>query len=492
MESHIELSVPPSIVDIINTLKKNGHQAYCVGGCVRNIIMNIEPKDWDITTDALPEQIQSYFEHTVYENTYGTVGIVNDNTNIANLNIVEVTPYRKESNYSDGRRPDNVSFNASLSDDLKRRDFTVNALAYDPTTYTLIDEHEGIQHLTQKFLVAVGDPHERFKEDALRLLRGVRLATELSFTLEEKTEEALIANAKNIQHIAVERVRDELVKIIESDAPMLGIMHLEQVGLLEYIIPELRDGIGIDQNQAHSFDVFEHNLRTLEHAGVKKLPLDLRLAALFHDVSKPETRAWSEDNKDWTFYIHEVVGAKRTKKILERLKFSYDLIERVVMFVRWHMFFSDPDQLSLSGVRRMIARVGKEKIWQLIDLRMCDRIGTGRPKEEPYRLRQYQSMVEEVLRDPITPGILALDGNDLMQTYNLQPGKKIGNIISALLGETLENPEINKKEILLARAKELLLLDQKTLEELADKGRFIRDEIEEQEIEAIKKKNRVR
>ena len=230
------------------------------------------------------------------------------------------------------------------------------------------------------------------------------LHTQLNGTIEENTLKVVQEKSAALSSIAAERVRDEFIKIIMSDNAAEGIKMLQQTGLLAHIIPELLEGIGVEQSQAHRFDVFEHSVRTLEHGCVKEFRLDIRLAALLHDIAKPRTREWSDERTDWSFHAHEVVGAHMVKKILKRLKFSKEVVDTVTLFVRWHMFFSDPDKVSLSGVRRMIARVGEKHIWDLIDLRVCDRIGTGRPKEQPYRLRKYTSFVEEVLREPVTPG----------------------------------------------------------------------------------------
>ena len=287
-------------------------------------------------------------------------------------------------------------------------------------------------------------------------------------------------------------VRDEFVKILLSDDPAGGVIMLKEAGLLKHIIPELLNGVGCEQNQAHTYDVFEHLVRTLEHAGVKKLSLELRLAALLHDISKPETREWSDERKDWSFHAHEVVGARVTKKILRRLTFSNDIVSTVSLFVRWHMFFSDTEQVTAGGVRRMVARVGEKHIWDLIDLRMCDRIGTGRPKEQPYRLRKYTSMVEEVLREPVTPGTLVIDGTVLMRELDIPPGPRVGHILHILLAGVLEDPSCNEEGALLARARELLNLSEKELADLGEKGKVRRMEEEEESIGKIRRKYGVR
>ena len=485
------MSLPDEVILVASTLRNAGFDAYIVGGCVRDRILNRSVNDWDFTTNANPEQIQPLFEHTVYENDYGTVGIVFEDAEDPSLKVIEVTPYRKESGYSDNRRPDSVVFGVSLDDDLSRRDFTVNALAYDPVSQELIDRHHGIADLHLGLIRSVGDPDERFGEDALRLMRAARIATQLNADIEERTLLAIQNHSDALSTIATERIRDELIKLLLSAAPAQGVLLLQRAGLLKHIIPELLQGVGVEQNQAHRYDVFEHNVRTLEHAGVKEFSLMLRLSALLHDIGKPETREWSDEKRDWTFHTHEVVGARMAKVILRRLKFPNDLIDTVTMLVRWHMFFSDVEKISLSAVRRMVARVGEEHIWNLIDLRKCDRIGTGRPKEQPYRLRKYVSLVEEVLREPVTPGVLSIDGTVLMREVGISPGPRLGHLLHALLAEVLEDPGKNTRELLLSRAGELSALSDKELATLGERGKLRRFEEEERQISVIRKRHGV-
>ena len=489
----LSLSVPDFVVAVAQTLHDAGFEVYLVGGCVRGLIMGREIADWDFTTNATPEQIQGLFEHTVYENDFGTVGIVLDEVPDGDTDhtVVEVTPYRKEKGYSDNRRPDEVVFCDSLDEDLSRRDFTINALAYNPVTKELIDRYGGIADLHLGVIRSVGDPAERFEEDALRLMRAVRIATQLNGTVEEGTLRVIHEKSDSLTSIAAERVHDEFVKIIMADTPDIGIRLLLQTGLLTYIVPELLQGDGVEQSQAHRYDVLEHSIRTLAHSGVKQFRLEVRLAALLHDIGKPKTREWHKERGDWSFHAHEVVGARMVKKILLRLKFSKEIVDTVTLFVRWHMFFSDPDKVSLSGVRRMVARVGEQHIWDLIDLRMCDRIGTGRPKEQPYRLRKYIAFVEEVLREPVTPGTLVIDGTTLMRDLDLQPGPRIGHILHILLAEVLDDPNKNVADVLLVRAKELLQLSEADLVALGKKGKVRRFEEEEGQVAEIRKKYHV-
>ena len=340
-------------------------------------------------------------------------------------------------------------------------------------------------------LRTVGSPAERFEEDALRLMRAIRLVAELDFALDTDTAAAIQEKAPNLCHVSRERVRDEFVRILNSKQPMMALVLSQQLGLLEFIASDLTRGIGVDQNQAHSYDVFEHLMRALQHAADKEWDFDIRLAALFHDVSKPETRRWSEEKKDWTFHGHEVVGARVTRNVLEDLRFSRETIEKVTKLVRWHMFFSDPDQITLSAVRRMIVNVGEENIYDLLNLRICDRIGTGRPKEQPFRFRKYKAMVEEALRDPISVAMLKTDGNRLMEVFHIEPGPKIGWTLNALLEEVLEDPKKNTQEYLDERSKTLLALGNEELKELGESGKKKREEVEEAELQKILSKHHV-
>jgi tRNA nucleotidyltransferase (CCA-adding enzyme) len=486
----VRKDVPIVVQYVADTLESRGFEAYLVGGCVRDLLIEKEPKDWDITTNAHPTDIQSLFPETYLNNDFGTVGVVTESDDPRHK-VVEVTPYRTETTYSDARRPDSVEFGVSLPEDLKRRDFTVNAIAFRLHTGELVDPYEGALDIKAKRLRAVGEAKERFAEDALRMMRAVRLAVELEFVIESETMAAIAENAPNLGRISKERIRDEFRRILESKQPMQGIIFLQKLGLLEYIAPDLLRGIGVEQNQAHAYDVWEHLLRTMQHAANKDWSFDVRLAGLFHDVSKPETRRWSDEKKDWTFHGHEVVGARVTKKALQDLKFPKDTIEKVVKLVRWHMFFSDPEQVTLSAVRRTIANVGEEHIWELMQLRRCDRIGTGRPKEQPFRLRKYTAMVEEALRDPISVKMLKIDGSRIMEITGEKPGPKLGHTLNALLEEVLEDPTLNTTEYMEKRALDLMHMPEEELKTLGDQGRIRREEEEKAEIAELQKKHNV-
>ncbi len=481
--------IPPEVRAVAETLEKAGYEAYLVGGCVRDLIIGREPKDWDLTTNASPEQIQALFPHTYYENMYGTVGVVNDEATDERLKNIEVTPYRLESGYSDHRRPDKVEFGQSLEDDLKRRDFTINALAMD-SKGQIIDLYNGQADVNTKVIRTVGQAGERFSEDALRMLRAVRFASELGFSTSSETMQGIMLHVKLLGDISSERIRDEFERIIMSREPMVGMVMCEKLGILPYISPVLIKTIGVEQNkQAHKYGVWEHLLRSLQHAADRGWGLDIRLAALFHDISKPETK--HQVGNQTTFYGHEVVGARVTRETLTNLRFPVKLIEKVTKLVRWHMFFSDTEQVTLSAVRRMIANVGRENIWDLMNVRSCDRIGTGRPKESPYRLRKYHAMIEEAMHDPISVGMLKIDGKGIMDVTHETPGPKIGFALHALLEEVIEDPNKNTKEYLESRAGELMKLDVGELQKLGEKGKSVKDREEEKLLEKIKKSHGV-
>lgn len=487
----MQFSIPLEVTQVTQKLHEAGFDAYLVGGCTRDLLLGRTPKDWDVTTNATPEQITALFpDESFYNNDFGTVGVTRE-TEEDSLKVIEVTPYRTEEGYSDKRRPDTVKFGVSLEEDLKRRDFTINAIAYDPHKGQLVDEHKGQKDIESKVLRTVGDPNERFSEDALRMMRAIRLSAELNFALDGDTLTAIAQNAEGLSHISKERIRDEFVRILNSDQPMQAIILCQKLGLLPYFAPDLERGVGVEQNQAHAYDVFEHLIRTMQHAADKNWSFEIRIAGLFHDISKPETRRYSKEKGDYTFHGHEVVGARVTKKALEDLKFSRETIKKVVKLVRWHMFFSDPDKITLSAVRRMIRNVGEENIWDLLNLRICDRIGTGRPKEQPFRFRKYKSMVEEALRDPISVKMLAVDGQKLMETLHVQPGPEIGYMLHALLEEVLDDPKKNTEEHLVTRATELSKLDLGELKELGDAGRKRIEEEEAEAVDQLRKKHHV-
>ena len=527
--------IPDYVTHVTETIEKAGFEVFLVGGCVRDLIMDREPKDWDLTTNAKPEEVIPLFEKTIYENKFGTVGVcmpiqadvTHETSDAININvspetkyhIIEITPYRIEAKYSDFRHPEEVKFSDNIDDDLKRRDFTINALAYG-SNGVIKDNFDGIKDIKDKVIRCVGNPNDRFQEDALRMLRAIRFSTELNFAVSYETMQAISENAELIKNISFERIRDEFTKIIMSDNPIIGIGFMQKLGLLKYIIPELEEGIGCEQKGEHIYDVYEHLLHALDHAAKKKWPLEIRLSALFHDIGKPRSRrdtlsAGRKDNlersgpssslvrgpskssflpktpkKQYTFYGHEVIGERLVKKIMERLRYSKDISDKVISFTRNHMFFSDTEKISLSAVRRIVQHVGKENIWDLMRVRECDRVGMKKV-EAPYRLRKYHAMIEEVLHDPISVGQLAIDGNYLINTLHMKPGKRMGWILNALLEEVLDDPQKNTKEHLNELTKSLDMLGDEELKTLGERGKEKKEKLEEEEIEKLHKKHGV-
>ncbi len=500
--------IPKEVLNIVQTLQNNSFEAQIVGGSVRDLFLNLQPKDWDINTNAKPEEILKLFQDSFYENDFGTVGVkirkVSGETE--ETEIVEVTPYRKEGIYKDGRHPDNVSFDATLLEDLQRRDFTINAIAYDPIkniikdiegNYNIVENYvdigiiQSIKDIKDKIIRAVGNPEKRFNEDYLRMLRAVRLANQLGFTIEKETENTIIANSDKLEQVSRERVRDELVKMFLTETPMVGFLMLDFTGLLKDIMPELLMGKGMKQTENHKFDVYGHLLRCMQHAADKNYSLDLRVAALLHDIAKPHTCRLNKATGWNSFHGHEVVGEKVSREILNRLKFPQELVSRVTKLVRWHMFNSDPDQITMSAVRRMIVNVGRENIWDLMNLRFCDRIGSGRPMEEPYRLRRYFAMIEEAMTQPTDLKMLKIDGKKMMEVTRETPGPRIGLILNAIMGEVLEDPTLNTEEKLATRSTELAKLSIPELKVLAEKGKEELEEVELEKEKQIRKKFKV-
>jgi tRNA nucleotidyltransferase (CCA-adding enzyme) len=482
--------IPEYVKNALEVLHDAGFECFIVGGCVRDLIVGREPNDWDLTTNATPEQIIALFPKTVYENTFGTVAVVFEYETEPSV-ILEITPYRTESKYSDNRHPDTIQFAKTLSEDLKRRDFTINALAYDFYKGQIVDEWGGMSDIKDKVIKTVGDANERFQEDALRMARAVRFSTQLGFAINGDTLSAITQNKDLIKNVSLERIRDEFEKIIMSPDPVMGIGLLQKLGLLTHIIPELEEGVGCEQKGEHIYDVFEHVLHALGHASEKKWPLHIRLSALFHDIGKPRTRRWDGTKAGgagkYTFYGHEVVGAHMTKKIMDRMKFPKDITELVVKFVRYHMFFSDTKTITLSAVRRTIVNVGRENIWELMEVRECDRIGMKK-NETSYRLRKYHAMIEEALRAPTSVGMLKINGEVLIKELGIKPGPRMGWILHALLDECLEDDTKNNSEYLKSQTLKLNLLSDNELKELGEKAKHQKELVEKSELSKIHKK----
>jgi putative nucleotidyltransferase with HDIG domain len=454
----MQIEIPNQIQDVYKTLTQAGFDVYFVGGCVRNILMNIPVKDWDITTNATPEQIQTVFPDSFYDNQFGTVGIALGTDE--NKQVVEITTFRSESEYKDNRHPENVIWGKTIQEDLQRRDFAMNAIALRFTQtsfdqFEFIDPYNGQKDIKEKVIRAVGDPKLRFKEDALRLMRAVRFATTLSFSIKQDTLDEISKDAALLQNISAERIHDELMKILASNFAYDGVMLLKNTGLLAYIIPELLKGIGVSQvrpGRHHTEDVFTHNVLSLKLS--PSTDSIVKFATLLHDVGKPYVVGKDEQGLV-TFYNHEIVGAKIAKDICERLRFSKKERDKIVTLIRWHMFTVD-EHTTDAAIRRFIRRVGEENIHDMIDLRIADRLGSGTATAESWRLKLFKQRLEgQLAPPPFSINDLAIDGNDIMKELNIKPGKQIGILLKALFEEVDEDLALNKRDYLLKRLKEL-------------------------------------
>ncbi len=479
--------IPQEVVRVAQELEQRGFAAYVVGGCVRDLLLNKEPEDWDIATSATPEEVQKIFPRTFYENRFFTVTVLQDSPD-AKLGQIEVTTFRSEFEYEDRRRPSKVEAAKTIEEDLSRRDFTVNAMALRVGTGkpSLVDPYDGQKDLKKKIIRCVGNPKERFTEDALRLMCAVRFATTLGFAIEKETLQQLRLQASSLKDISQERIRDEFSKILLADRAAEGVEELYKNKLLEYIVPELLEGYGVSQNKHHIYTVWEHNVRALAYAAKQKWSLEVRLASLLHDVAKPRVK--KGEGPDSTFYGHDVVGARMAREILSRLKFSGKTAGYVAMLVRYHLFYYNVGEVSESSVRRLIRKVGKEHIEDLLQVRMADRIGSGVPKAEPYKLRHLRYAIEKVSQDPLSPRMLALKGDDVLKQLGISPGPKVGQILAVLLAEVLEDPARNTREALEKRLLELGKLSEADLSRLAKDAAGAVDQVETKMDDMVKQK----
>lgn len=480
--------IPKEVKFVLEKLEKAGYEAYIVGGCVRDFLRGVEPADWDITTNAKPEEIQKVFPDSFYENNFLTVTVRTGSKNLK-LQEIEITTYRLEAKYSDKRHPDKLEYAKTLEEDLARRDFSINAIALrlgSGQAREVIDIFDGQKDLKNKIIRAVGNAEERFNEDALRMLRAVRLAVVLGFKIETETAKAIKKNSLWLKEISEERIRDEFLKIIMSERAVDGVELLRELGLLKYIVPELEEGYGVSQNKHHIYDCYLHSVKALDYAAKKKFNMHVRLASLFHDIAKPRVKAGK--GEDATFYNHEIVGAKMTFQILNRLKFSKKDVEKITKLVRFHLFYYNVGEVSESSVRRLVKNVGQENMEELLQVRQADRIGSGVPKAEPYKLRHLKYIIEKISKDPISAKMLEINGNDVMKILKIKPGPKIGQILDILLGCVLDDPKKNKKEFLEKEAIKLGKLNNKELEKLAKKSKEERTKIETKKDQMTKAK----
>lgn len=444
------VQLPAHILKFMDIFTGNGYKIYVVGGAVRNLLLKKEVLNWDFTTNAKPEELKNLFPDSFYNNSFGTVGVKFQDL------ILEVTTHRKEGDYSDSRHPDKIEWADTVEEDLTRRDFTINAIAlnYVNDKPVLIDPYKGQADLKKKLIVTVGDPDKRFAEDALRLMRAVRLTAELGFLLAEKTRDSMRKNALLISKVSGERIRDELMRIIVSENAAEGILFLRSSGLLEQILPELDACFTIDQkspNRHHIYDVGTHLVMALKNCPSKD-PIT-RLATLLHDIGKVDTYRKEEKTGQITFHNHEVVGDKQVQKIADRLKLSKKEKEKLVLLVRHHQFTVDENQTD-KAVRRFIRDVTKEYLQDMLDLRTGDRIGSGATPTS-WRLDLFKKRLEEVQKHVFSVADLKISGEDVMKELKLKPGKKVGEILEKLFQQVEDGILKNEKSSLLQALKGL-------------------------------------
>ncbi|MGB4965491.1 MAG: HD domain-containing protein [Microgenomates group bacterium] len=439
------LILPNEVLEFMSSFEKNGFEVYVVGGGVRDLILGKEITNWDFTTNASVEAIQKLFPEHFYENNYGTVTVVLDKEKGF---LFEVTPFRKESGYTDSRHPDEIEWATKVEEDLARRDFTVNAIAFDGKS--LVDPYAGEQDIEKKIIKAVGNADVRFSEDALRLMRAVRIATQLGFSIDTETLESIKKNAELITHISGERIRDELFKIIGSTRAADGITLLHETTLLKYILPEVEDCFGVDQvspGRHHTVDVGTHLIEALRLC--PSTDTITRFATLLHDIGKAKTYAKDEHTQMITFYNHEIVGASQVYEIAQRLHLSKKEREKLVTLVRYHMFTVSETQTD-SAIRRFIRNVGKEYMYDALDLRVADRLGSG-AKLTSWRTELFKKRLEEVQHEPFAVKDLIINGKDVMEQLSLKPSPQVGQILDALFAEVFAGTLKNEREVLLQR-----------------------------------------
>lgn len=439
-------SLPSAIHQFLGQFHQNGFQIYAVGGTVRGILMGKWVSDWDFTTNATPEEIMKLFPHSFYENTFGTVGIPQklDGTET----VLEVTTYRSESGYSNARHPDTVTWATRIEDDLARRDFTINAIAFNGTD--LVDPYDGQSDIQRKIIRCVGNPEIRFQEDALRLMRAVRQSAQLGFTIEAQTLSSIQANAIRILDISGERIRDEFLKLLASPNPAEGVLLLKTTGLLKHILPEVESCFGVDQvspERHHIYDVGTHLVESLRHCPSQD-PIT-RFATLIHDIGKEQTYRKDPITKIVTFYNHEVVGETMAEVIARRFKLSNNQKAQLVTLVRHHQFTVSEVQ-SDKAIRRFIRQIGVELVDEMLALRTGDRLGSG-AKETSWRTELFKKRIEEVQYVPFTIKDLAVSGYDVMKKLDITPGPFVGKILEKLFYEVDEEQIPNDRNTLLSR-----------------------------------------
>jgi tRNA nucleotidyltransferase/poly(A) polymerase len=436
--------LPQYIEHFMQTFRENGYLIYAVGGPVRDQILQRPVYNWDFTTNATPEQMLKLFPDAFCNNDFGTVSIIIQDKDEKIL--TEVTPFRNESSYSDNRHPDKIEWAQTLEEDVKRRDFTINALATDGKE--IVDYVNGLEDMEKKIVRAVGDANKRFEEDALRLMRAIRFATQLEFMIEEETKAAIEKNAERITNISWERIRDEFLKILASDHPAEGVLFLKQTGLLKHILPEVEACFGIEQKSPgrhHVFDVGTHLIEALR--GCPSGDPITRFATLLHDIGKAGTYAKDPETGTITFYNHEMVGAQQTEAIADRFRLSKKDKAKLATLVRYHMFPVNENQTD-SALRRFIRTISVDNLDDMLALRTGDRIGGGATPTS-WRTELFKKRLIEVQKKPFTVADLKISGHDVMKELNVKPGPEVGKILNDLFEKVVEKNLPNDRDVLL-------------------------------------------
>lgn len=447
------MKVAGAALEVCRRLREGGYEAHVVGGCVRDLLLGRAAKDWDVATSALPADVQRLFKRTIPTGIqHGTVTV------LVGKEHVEVTTYRGEGEYTDARRPDRVIFGVTLEEDLARRDFTVNAMAYDPLADTLIDPFGGRADLAARVLRAVGDANERFREDGLRVMRAVRFMATLEMTLDPTTEAAISGALGSLARVSGERVRDELLKLLGAARPSVGLLAMERTGILGTVLPELAEAVGVTQNRYHAYDVWQHTVASVDATPGNAI---VRLGTLLHDVGKPRTAAPKPDAPgENSFYRHDSVGAEMADVIGRRLKLSNAERDKVVALVAHHMFWYSPEWTDAT-VRRFIRRVGAELLPDLFALREGDVVGRGHGEDPESELGELRRRVEKVVAEDqaLSIGDLVVGGEDVMRVLGVAPGRIIGDTLRELLEAVIEDPSLNEREALLAMIEKKLRVE---------------------------------
>ncbi len=440
------LAIPRVLKSFASHLASAGHECYLVGGAIRDMLLGLPAEDFDIATDARPEEVMAVYRRVIPTGIkHGTVTV------FFKGHRLEVTTFRVEEEYRDGRRPESVRFTPSIEEDLGRRDFTINAIAYDLIGSRLLDPYRGREDLKAGVIRAIGDPDMRFQEDGLRPVRACRFAAQFDFRIDPQTLAGIRRQLDTVRKVSAERIRDELSRLLASASPSVGFRLMQDSGLLALVLPELSKCVGVEQRERHCFDVFEHSLASCDAA--PRNDLALRLAALLHDIGKPACRQEPRPG-ELTFHRHELVSAEMSERILRRLRFSNAVVAAVTHLVRHHMFNYE-EHWSDAAVRRFVARVGREQIPALLALRRADQVGRCGSRDISPGLIAFEDRIQAVLaaRSALSRQDLAVSGRDVMEALGIPPGPQVGRVLEELMETVLADPHQNRKEPLLRIAR---------------------------------------